>query len=602
MESLPSPFILPNRYFPCLLRGPALRALVRVSLVMAPQASLDKAESEVFTVDGGDRHRYDKTKTIVLKRYVNSFSRTHAKSNCVLTSHRPSLANGALAFNEHGVCVFECLVEGSGGPYEIQAQDGEGNLYASSLFVVCSEALEVATTPAEWEEQLEQAPEEFPKSWLKDKGAKTKTINFKVFLTGPPRRLPLKARLVYSDGTMVPSQAILNVTNDHSLELSEKQRQCEIKFRINEVSKNHQSKAFVVVVEPTSTSEEWIAPAASYPVVIKSKVNHRTSSQTTGTSAVSAQGQASKRGRKASVEPVPQSPHVPPPTTTAALDSFPVVPGDISSRLASNSRERDEVERLLQDQQDKMTKLQAKMGETMRRLFELGKLRKEIEADFGSFMTSSPQYSATAERLLGGGQSLAHATATTTAATAQSIAHTLPDNIWPASVSFTMDDFGKPSALFRLGSGDLMGWGQSQAHHPPSLSKMLGGSGEASAQHSEEDEEDGDGDEDEDDDDDASGMVDYEYMGQGFVDIPGCNRQGILAFNSQVKLVGYFGRDQSFTRITPHSSRIPPEWISRAERDTALVPVSRSKDGIQKLLHVIQTALYFSAASASIFC
>ncbi|KAH9261835.1 hypothetical protein BASA81_000491 [Batrachochytrium salamandrivorans] len=569
MESLPNPFILPNRYFQCLLRGPALRTLARISLVMATQASLDKAESEVFTVDGGDRHRYDKTKTIVLKRYVNSFSRTHAKSNCALTSHRPSVANGGLAFNEHGVCVFECLVEGSGGgPYEIQAQDKEGNLYSSSLFVVCSEALEVATTPAEWEEQLEQAPEEFPKSWLKDKGAKTKTINFKVFLTGPPRRLPLKARLVYSDGTMVPSQAILNVTNDHSLELSEKQRQCEIKFRINEVSKNHQSKAFVVVVEPTSTSEEWIAPAASYPVVIKSKVNHRTSSQTTVTNAVSTLGGSNpnKRGRKASTEPgtfLPQSPRLP---AAAALDSFPTVPGDISSRLASNSRERDEVEKLLQDQQEKMIKLQAKMGDTMRRLFELGKQRKEIETDFGSFMTSSPQYSATAERLLGSGQSLAHAIAAPPpVALTNSIAQVLPENIWPASVSFTMDDFGKPSALFRLGSGDLMGWGQSQAHNP-SLSKMLSdgsGNGEVSTtstHNSEEDEEDGDED-DEEEDEDASGMVDYEYMGQGFVDIPGWNKQGILAFNSQVKLVGYF--EWSTTQL---GNSIPPWYQCLATR------------------------------------
>jgi hypothetical protein len=117
--------------------------------------------------------------------------------------------------------------------------------------------------------------------WMKDVGGKDKSIDLHVSLVDvndnliTNRRVPLRVALLYSNGTLVPQQDILQLSPETQLVIGAT-GSTRIKCRINEVSSRHQGQLFQVQVSPDHDGNSPLAdisPARSVPVEVKSKIN-----------------------------------------------------------------------------------------------------------------------------------------------------------------------------------------------------------------------------------------------------------------------------------------------------------------------------------------
>lgn len=123
---------------------------------------------------------------------------------------------------------------------------------------------------------------EMPKVWYKDQGGRDKCIDIDLELRGPGgvvtgQEVPLKCVLLYEDFKQVLHQDILQPSPTTVLKIggSGKQR---IRLRIEDVSKNHQSKNFRIRIEPDTTNSPVHfdkSPDVTGPVLVRSKLNRR---------------------------------------------------------------------------------------------------------------------------------------------------------------------------------------------------------------------------------------------------------------------------------------------------------------------------------------
>jgi len=166
---------------------------------------------------------------------------------------------------------FCFIVKRAEGPREKFDLPREINPVLSHSFSVVNAQLKVIHTEA-WEE-----------TWYKDQGGRDKTIDIDVQLYGPFGLLkgvevPLRCVLLYEDGKMVLNQDLLVVTDTSGVKIDPNSGKAVIRIRIDDVSKNHQSKRFKVRVE-ANTSETPAhsdkSPDYSKPVTIRSKLNRR---------------------------------------------------------------------------------------------------------------------------------------------------------------------------------------------------------------------------------------------------------------------------------------------------------------------------------------
>lgn len=85
------------------------------------------------------------------------------------------------------------------------------------------------------------------------------------------RAVALTASLIYSSGQAVAPESVLSVflDKDHSLAISAASGTETIRFRVNEVSRNHRKQMFHLLVTPLDAAD--IAAATSIPFEVKSK-------------------------------------------------------------------------------------------------------------------------------------------------------------------------------------------------------------------------------------------------------------------------------------------------------------------------------------------
>lgn len=147
---------------------------------------------------------------------------------------------------------------------EVESNNSQIQSYTSSLIFVVTHRLLIV--------------ESIPEVWYKDHGGKGKWIKLHVQLVNEEnclirsRNIPLKLSLHYSCGSLVPKQFLLKFTPTlpHIGETGE----LTIHFRIEEVSRSHQNKLFVVRVSPDIIQfplNNDINPADTTPIRVMSK-------------------------------------------------------------------------------------------------------------------------------------------------------------------------------------------------------------------------------------------------------------------------------------------------------------------------------------------
>lgn len=128
-----------------------------------------------------------------------------------------------------------------------------------------------------------QNPATFPDIWYKDEGGRDKCIEIVVQLYDQhgnvvvDRKVPLKIALLYSGGHAVHNQDILKINPDNKLCIDES-GQALLRFRIDDVSKNHQKQSFVIQIGPDTAQvpqNSDISPDLCPPVEVRSKRNKR---------------------------------------------------------------------------------------------------------------------------------------------------------------------------------------------------------------------------------------------------------------------------------------------------------------------------------------
>ena len=122
-----------------------------------------------------------------------------------------------------------------------------------------------------------------PTVWYKDEGGRDKCIEVMVDLVDSEGRrvhgqeVPLKVSLLYEDLQAVGKQDILKLSSD-SRQAIDHTGTATLRLRIDDVSKNHQSKGFVIQVAPDvqhSPLNSDISPDTSTSVSVRSKRNRR---------------------------------------------------------------------------------------------------------------------------------------------------------------------------------------------------------------------------------------------------------------------------------------------------------------------------------------
>lgn len=118
-----------------------------------------------------------------------------------------------------------------------------------------------------------------PKSWYKDRGGKDSFIEIGVSMISSTkklvthRRVPLKVLLLYENEEQVANQNILTHSSDTKLQIDATGR-TYIRFRIGEVSRNHQKQSFCLKIGPDTNQyplNNDISPALSDCVEVLSK-------------------------------------------------------------------------------------------------------------------------------------------------------------------------------------------------------------------------------------------------------------------------------------------------------------------------------------------
>lgn len=120
-----------------------------------------------------------------------------------------------------------------------------------------------------------------PYIWYKDEGAKDKCIKVLVKLIDSnknivkERNVPLAVTLVYSSGQTVQPATVLSIFNDKDKPLMISATGSElVKFRVNEVSRNHRKQLFHLLVAPDTNQDSSlgdVSPATSVAFEVKSK-------------------------------------------------------------------------------------------------------------------------------------------------------------------------------------------------------------------------------------------------------------------------------------------------------------------------------------------
>jgi len=143
-------------------------------------------------------------------------------------------------------------------------------------FQLVNSKLEITTEDDEW-----------PQCWYKDEGGREKGITVTAGLydkdhglvTG--RRVPLKLTLLYDNDNRpikVMRQSFLKLLGTTRPQIDPTTGTTTIKFRIDDVSKNHQGQGFCVEVAPDANAKgatKDIGPGTTPPVSVRSKRNKR---------------------------------------------------------------------------------------------------------------------------------------------------------------------------------------------------------------------------------------------------------------------------------------------------------------------------------------
>eukprot|EP00924_Labyrinthula_sp_SR-Ha-C_P000771 snap_masked-scaffold_7-processed-gene-3.15-mRNA-1 protein AED:1.00 eAED:1.00 QI:0/-1/0/0/-1/1/1/0/539 len=136
-------------------------------------------------------------------------------------------------------------------------------------------------------------PENYPKVWFKDQGGRDKVIEAAISLSSCSKHnsknidMPLNIYLVYTPKTLAlqkeafvcdlepvnkQKRKILNIHGTSETKISKGENVALIRFRIEDVSKNHQSNSFSVVVEPSNPLQKLnVAPVILPGITVKSK-------------------------------------------------------------------------------------------------------------------------------------------------------------------------------------------------------------------------------------------------------------------------------------------------------------------------------------------
>ena len=118
-----------------------------------------------------------------------------------------------------------------------------------------------------------------PKTWFKDRGGKESYIELGVSMISSSkklvthRRVPLKVTLLYENEEVVVNQSILKHSPDTKLQIDSTGR-TYIRFRIEEVSRNHQKQSFRLKIGPDTNEyplNNDISPVLSDCVEVLSK-------------------------------------------------------------------------------------------------------------------------------------------------------------------------------------------------------------------------------------------------------------------------------------------------------------------------------------------
>jgi hypothetical protein len=122
-----------------------------------------------------------------------------------------------------------------------------------------------------------------PDIWYKDEGGRDKVIELTVHLCNEfgamitDRKVPLKISLLYEGGVLVHNQDILKIADGNRIYIDESGT-CTLRFRIDEVSKNHQRQSFQIQVAPDTAQfplNNDISPDCCNPIEVRSKRNKR---------------------------------------------------------------------------------------------------------------------------------------------------------------------------------------------------------------------------------------------------------------------------------------------------------------------------------------
>jgi len=192
------------------------------------------------------------------------------------------------------------IVSGGSSNLTLRVREGEFELYQNRQFIVVVGLVGHPEIP-----RVRSMPIKFVKYklsvtimsgteegglWYKDQGGRDKAITLNLearYKDGdgnekpwvPPDAIPLECKLMYNNGTEVSNKSLLRISPECSRAISPEDGRGDIKFRIEDVSKNHQKMLFCVHVSPDYKMKNGaftnIAPVTSQPVNVKSKVSKR---------------------------------------------------------------------------------------------------------------------------------------------------------------------------------------------------------------------------------------------------------------------------------------------------------------------------------------
>lgn len=160
----------------------------------------------------------------------------------------------------------------------MRGQSQVENCYTHSITVVDAK-LRVTTTAA-WEDV-----------WFKDEGGREKSIEVSVAAYDHDDQvvnetIPLRLGLYYASErpTVVSNQDVMRVLGPKTLRIDKASNPARVRYRIEDVSKNHQGQSFVVKVEASATGKyTCIAPAFTPAVSVRSKRSKRQRLSESGT-------------------------------------------------------------------------------------------------------------------------------------------------------------------------------------------------------------------------------------------------------------------------------------------------------------------------------